>query len=511
MGFQAGAGLGLMLRRLSILSSPLLILLLLLGGFAALVSVFWTGFVASDDVTFATGGYGWIEDFPFVGGHGTIRYPITIPLALSFLSFGGNEVALALPSLLYMIAAMAIAFQLIRSVSGKRGAILALLCVITTPLFMVQGSIANVDMPELFYQLASFALFLKGLRHSAPARWFFAAGMMAGLGFLTRETSVFIAGFYALLFFAAYQKSRWQYLWIAAGFLGIWSLELLYLGLMTGDPLYRITIALNHDSSIDRSIDVVGNFIIHPALDPLLVLLINQEFMLLFWLAIPAAAWMMLSRTVPAQEQRLARLLALYGLAIFMATGAAVTLLPLNPRYFTAPAFVAALLLGMAAAHLWQWRRGLALLLLAALLGSNMVGAYVENRHSVYGVRVYAALAARLQEPVYTDPMTRYRAELPLKWHNVRGRAIASPPQAGVLYFWNPALAATPNSRMTAEQMPDFARPPGRVIAELRPPLDPILAAAEAMGLRPLIPSSIGNKLAVRHPPVVLIRVVKKP
>lgn len=492
--------------RPSVPASPSLLLPLLLGIFIALVSLFWVGFVASDDVTFATGGYGWIEDFPFVGGHGTIRYPITIPMAVSFFSFGGNEVAMILPSLLYMMGAITIAFLLIGRAAGMRAAVLALLCVVTAPLFVVQGSIANVDMPELFYQLASFALFVKGLRQTAPARWFFAAGVMAGLGFLTRETSVFIAGFYALLFIAGYQQSRWRYLWIAAGFLMIWSLELLYLGAMTGDPLFRVNIALNHDSSINRSIDVAGNFIVHPALDPLLVLLVNQEFVLLFWLGIPAAIWMMWSRKVPAEEQRLARLLGLYGMSIFVATGSAATLLPLNPRYFTAPAFVAALLLGMAIAHVWRRRRAAAALLLAVHLAANIAGAYAENRHPVYGVRVYAELAARLPEPVYTDPMTRYRATLLLKWHNAQQRGVASPPISGGLYLWNPALAATPNSRMPAEQLPAFALPRGQVIARMQPKLDPLLRLIDAVGLRPIIPAPIWDKLANRHPPVLLIR-----
>ena len=49
--------------------------------FALLVALSWVGFIASDDTTYARGAYGWIEHFPYVGGHGTIRYPITVPMA----------------------------------------------------------------------------------------------------------------------------------------------------------------------------------------------------------------------------------------------------------------------------------------------------------------------------------------------------------------------------------------------------------------------------------------------
>ena len=184
---------------------------------------------------------------------------------------------MALPSLLYMVGALVIGFSLVKRMAGVCAAVFALLCAMTVPLFMVQGSIANIDMPELFFQMASIALFLKGAGKADPARWFFAAGVMAGLGFLSRETSVFIAGFYAVLFLINFEGRRWPLLWVAAGFLAMWGVELFYLGIMTGDPFYRINIAMHHDSSIDRSIDLAGNFIMHPAIDPLLVLLFNQE------------------------------------------------------------------------------------------------------------------------------------------------------------------------------------------------------------------------------------------
>ena len=38
---------------------------------------------------------------------------------------------------------------------------------------------------------------------------------------------------------------------------------------MTGDPLYRFHISLNHDATIDRSLDLAGNVIVNPLIDPL--------------------------------------------------------------------------------------------------------------------------------------------------------------------------------------------------------------------------------------------------
>ena len=86
--------------------------------FLALTAWAWVGFLGSDDVTYAIGAYGWIEQFPFVGGHGTIRYPITIPMAFSFLTFGHNEYAMVLPSYLAMVALLFCIWRSIVHISG---------------------------------------------------------------------------------------------------------------------------------------------------------------------------------------------------------------------------------------------------------------------------------------------------------------------------------------------------------------------------------------------------------
>ena len=121
----------------------------------------------------------------------------------------------------------------------------------------------------------------------------------------------------------------------------------------------------------------------------------------------------------------------------------------------------------------------------------------------MFGVRVYAALAERLEQPIRTDPMTHYRAEMLLKWNNSARDAMAEPPKAGRLYLWNPALSTTPNARMSAAEAPQYARPDGQVIAVMQPGLDPVMYALDQWG----VPASLWGRLANRHAPVELIRV----
>ncbi len=477
---------------------------IVLALFALLATLAWVGFIASDDVTYARGAYGWIEHFPFVGGHGTIRYPITIPMALSFLTFGGNEFATALPSLLYLVAFLIVAWRITRDVAGPLPAFFALLACVTNPLLVVEASIANVDLIEMALLFGAWTLCFRCLEDGPDRARLIGAGALVGLAFLARETAIFIVPFFGLLFLAGHRMGRWHYLWIAVGFLAVWSLELLYLGIMTGDPLYRFNISLHHDATIDRSIDLAGNVIVHPLVDPLLVLLINQEFMALMFLAVPLGAWLCFAHTVPGRARHFARLLALFGLCWFVCVGAAQHLLPLNPRYFMITATMACLLAGTALGLIVQQgtarARRAALAGIALLVGTNLAGIYVENRDPTFGEEQFvAALAARPGERIGTDPMTRYRADLLLRWAKASARAVDAPPVPGTLFYYNPARGAKPNARMDVTRAPLYQPQPGwELVEELTPEPSYLAIALEKAGVDRILPAGIWRKL--RHP-----------
>jgi 4-amino-4-deoxy-L-arabinose transferase-like glycosyltransferase len=479
--------------------------------FALLVAWGWVGFLGSDDVTFAIGGYGWLEHFPFVGGHGTIRYPITIPIALSFLTLGEHEFAMVLPSLLYMFGFLVLTWVAVKRAGDGWLAFGALAALITCPLLVIQSSIASVDIVEMFYLFTSAYLFWRCIEDGPDAKRLFFAGALAGLGFLTRETAIFIALFYAIYFAIGYRFHRGHYLWIAVGFIAVWAVEVIYLWIMTGDPLYRITISLNHDSSIDRSIDLAGNVIVHSLIDPLLVLLANQEFMALFFVAIPLGGWLCFSRSIEPKLQRFARIVATLGLVWFVTAGAAQKLLPLNPRYFMITCASACILTGIALAVLWQRgrKRWFLLLVAAFLLGTNMLGIYVENKDSMFGERQLATLTQdRSEGIIYTDPMTRYRADMLLRWEKAQPHVLGKTPTANALYFYNPKWADNANFMMTADQIPTFKPQQGwEKLGSWEPQPPVITKAIEASGLSSFIPGGIWKKLRYRHPPVSLYKV----
>ena len=485
-------------------------LLIGLALFLTLVAASWVGFIGSDDATFAKGAYGWIDAFPnlYVGGHGTIRYLITIPMALSFTLFGGNDFAMVLPSLLYMLGFLIFAWRAVRDAAGPVSALLALLLLATSPLLVIQASIASVDVIEMFFLFASVFLVWRCLDQGPDTKRLLLAGAMAGCAFLTRETAIFIAVFYGLLFVAGHRFHRKYYLWIAVGFLLVWGLELAYLWAMTGDPLYRFNISLHHDSSIDRGLDLAGNLIVHPLLDPLLVLLINQEFMALFFLALPLGAWLCFSKSIAPRVQHFARIMALFGVVWFLCCAAAQTLLPLNPRYFMITCAAACILTGVALAQIdWTKRSWFRPLCLALVIGGgNILGIYAENKDSAFGETTLAVLATRYPKAtLYTDPDTFGRAKIPLRWAKAGRRVMASPPVPGRLYVHNPKNVSAPSPWIKAPQLPAYAPQPNwRKLASFEP--EPAYAARfiAAIGLDQALPPSLWRKLQYRHPPVTL-------
>lgn len=473
----------------------------------------WVGHIGSDDATYMRGAYGWLEQFPYVGNHGTFRYPLTIPIALSFLAFGEGELTATLPSFLYLLAFLLFSWSVLKELAGSLAAFLAILLVVTCPLIAVQTSIVGIDIPETALLLSALYLLWHCLEKGADAWRLFFAGALVGVAYLARETAVFSVPFFAILFLIGYRFSRWRYLWIAAGFLAIWMVELIYFGVMTGDPLYRFNISLNHDSTIDRSIDLAGNMLIHPAIDPIFVLFINQEFMALMFFAIPLSAWLCFGRTIEPRLQHFARIFVLFAMCWWLCISVVMFLLPLNPRYFMVTSTIFCMLTGLGLAQLINSNtartRLAGLLYIVFLIGTNVLGILVENKNPVFGERQLVAwLEEHPQQVVHTDPMTRYRAKFLLRWSDTAQRVIASPPSPGQLYYYNPQRSLEPNAYMTAQEQPSYQLHANWTkIATFHPQADGLAIVFEQTGIAKILPDSIWHKLRYRHAPSELYRI----
>lgn len=478
-----------------------------LAVFGVLLSVFWIGYLGSDDATYAQGAYGWLTTFPYVGGHGTIRYTITLPIAAAFAILGEGEFSLVLPTLIYSLALVVLIYATIHRWFGPWPAILSSMILVTSPLLVIQSTIASIDVVEAAFVLSSFIAFCSCLYGKPSAGRLMLSGALAGLAYVTRETAVFLLVCYGILFLFKFGGlARKSYFVMAAGFLAVEAAELVFLGLFAGDPFYRFSVSINHDT-INRLIDNEGNLLVHPAIDPLLVLLINQEFSLLFWAAIPAGLWLAFDRRVPRRQQQIARAFGILGATWIACVGLAYDLLPLNPRYFMVGAIAAAILLGVALHQAWSLARArLALLAATLVIAANLGGLAVENIHYMFGERMLARMAATHSTTIHTDPMTAHRADLLLRWDKTA--VSAAPPPVGALYLYNPPRSASPNRLMSAAALGDYQpKASWEVIGRYRP--EPKLPGRVLawLGILPALPAVLAQAVTAGHPGVTLFRV----
>ncbi|WP_282604521.1 glycosyltransferase family 39 protein [Pelagibius sp. Alg239-R121] len=492
----------------AIADSPRKVVGLSLVAFLLLVAYAWVGYLGSDDVTYADGAYGWIESFPYVGGHGTVRYTITVPMALSFLALGESEFAMTLPTLIYGMGLIALIVLMLHRALGALPASLGAVLLVTSPLLVTWATIASVDIIEAFFIFASLFCFYESARREVSWPFLLAAGALAGLGFLTRETTVFFLVFYGVAFLTGYGIRRLQHFVMAAGFFAVWLAEVVYFFIMTGDPLYRINISLNHDSTIDRSIDVAGNVIAHPIIDPLLVLLANQEFAVLFWVVLPAGLWLLLSKSVSPAVRQSAVFFGSVGLIWLLCVGAVQSLLPLNPRYFLISAICASVLTALAIAESFRLRRHFwAAAVLLLVLAGNFAGIYVENRNHMFGERALTAAAARYGEALYTDPLTHRRAELLLKWSDDGKSVLKAPPPPGSLYLYNEPRAQSLDNWVSEEVIGSYQPQESWELLETVTPSSKLAGTILRMiGVEDFLPYKLKNALSEGHPGIKLYR-----
>lgn len=492
---------------LSAIDAALLLALFL--GMAAVLAIAWVGFLGSDDVTYATGAYGWLRQFPYVGGHGTIRYLITWPIALSFLAFGEGEFQLILPTICYFAALIAITYLCVARQLDRATAVVAAILVMTLPLFAVQATTASADITELVFIVASAWLFYVASTAARPLPLLFASGAAAGLAWLTRETAVALLLFYGLSFLAGYRIKRWHYFVMGAGFFAVWGCELVYLYVMTGNPLYRVFISLHHDSTVTRAFDVAGNLFVHPAINPLVMLLVNQEFAMFFWIAIPVIVWLFAKRVLPERYTEIARLWSLLAIVWFLFFAVNSSLLPLNPRYVAPTAYGAAIAMAIFLRALWLDRRAWAAgLVFCAIVATNFAAIHVENRDYMFGERALAIFVGEGGRSVRTDPDTAHRALQLLEWQHKEQLVVAGAPAPGQLYFYNPIRAGFPSRLVKPEDAPKYRPAPAwEIVWQSQPQPKLSGRVLKALGLDGLIPEGLMRRLYLPHPGVTVYRV----
>ena len=384
------------------------------------VAIGWTGFIASDDQFYYFGALEWAQHGAFAGdSHWTTRFPLVLSLAAAIKAVGADPLALNVTAIAWYAAFVAVGILLARRIAGERAGWIAGLLFASMPLVATGGSIVNCDNPEAVFLMLGAWLLAGEVERPRVSRCLL-AGVAFGLAMLSRETAVLALSGLGILFLLGKPLPRWALLVVGSGAALVLFGEAAFQWATTGDPLHRYGLAFNHDSSLDRAANEEGNLLVHPAIDPLLVLFVNNEFALLFWLAIPAAFAI---RRDGMDWRRFAPVLAM-GAASFVLVALLSHKLVLNPRYFTPTAVVAVVLVAAWLARMVPKR---AAAVLAVAVAANLFMLSLQNNHPRWeATALVQAAAADPARPVTADPETVSRAELSLRWaglSNVRSDA----------------------------------------------------------------------------------------
>lgn len=446
----------------------------------------WVGFMASDDSLYHAGAVRWLIDPPFAGSdHWSTRFPLTLTFAGVLAVVGQNYVAFGVTAVLFYVVLVAVIGWFAASIAGARSGWIAALITATLPVVVSHATTVSVDLTEAAALVAG--ALIVGRATDDRAGWIRAGagGALFGVAILCRETSVLALAAVGPLFMIGRPVPRRVLIACGIGAAAVLLGEALFQFVLTGDPLRRYTIAFNHDEHIDRAANREGNFLLLAPIDPLLVLLINDDFGLLFWLAgfaVAAGAW----RMAPVERRTPMILLASMAAASFLLVSVMYTKLVLNPRYFMLAALTAVIVLAVWLDRL-DWRVRTALL--AVTVGTNLLLMSVGNAHPHWSMEALVLAAeAHPAEVIRAEASDVRRAELPMA---LAGRSNIAPlPARGSALVLAPADAA-PAGEMIAR----YPSPPTRLGGILR-----------GAGLEPLVPSPIERRMFSPSPAMVLVR-----
>lgn len=487
----------------------------LVAVFAALVIAYASvGYIDSDDTGYAQAARGWVREFPHVASHHWgLRHVIVLPMAMMFRLFGDNEITLVTPMVLSLAALMTLYFLCVRRVAGLNAGLLAALLVALVPMFVLNATTVTTDLPEAALIVASVWTFHFAWQDKRTGL-FILAGVLAGLGFITRETSIALVLLYGLLFIVNYGGSRLPYIWMGVGFALVIGADTALLAWGSGDPLHRLHVSAqgverDNPSMADQfeteaGVDRFGSLAAPRWLSAILVLFANQNMGLIYWAAVPAAAVLVFMRG-KAPAGAAARLFAGLALVWFLLTSFVFYFLWILPRYQSVTTAAVIVPLAIVLGPLidsGRWRLPAAVII--ALAGVELLIISATDRNPLYGERALIAYLRQHDGTVLTDPGTAKGAEWFLEREGLTERVVAAPPQPGATYFYN----ERPRRRPPADWLNGAQRQDWTQIASFDRMPGPLARLVDQLGLRRYLPGVIARKL---NPTPQVVRVYRVP
>ena len=468
----------------------------------------WVGYQGHDDAYYAAAALDWAEHFPSLGTeHWALRYPLVLPVAVLIRLFGFSVPALAAVDVAAYVAFLLVGYAAARHWFGWPAAAALTAIGVLVPQFPVQATYANPDLLEMALVMASFWLVMLARQRGGPWGLMLGAGVLAGAGFLTRETTLLLVPLYGVMFAARPAMARWRYLLIGVGFMAVVGAQMGYFAVEAGDPLYRMRLSATHDA-VDRGVQAA---LVTGALDkegvlatglvaaPFAALFVSQKYGLLFYLALPAYFVSRRARWLTEAGRSVLDWAALGAVVSFLFVALNAGVLYIVPRYFMVTAAMAAIPVAVLGAQLAQVRPRLAGVLGAGFAASCMGLLYLENTQPMFAEQRAAAFIAGQRGTVYMEPETAWRARALLIEDGTLDREGHGPPPPGALVAIRAGVGEAclrePSCPQRAAMLPFQPGLGWAEIARYDPPRRRLGALLQGSGVARLFPADILRKI----------------
>ena len=486
----------------------------------------WVGYQGHDDAYYAAAALDWVQNFPAVGAdHWALRYPLVVPTAGVIALFGPSVWALGSVNVVAYSAFLAVNYLAVRHWFGWLAAALVTLIGIVLPQFPVQATYANPDLLEMALVVASFWTLMLARERGGPPGLLLLCGVLAGVGFLTRETTLSLVVLYGLLFLFRPAMPRWRYLLVALGFAVVVGAQVGYLAVRTGDPLHRVHLSATHDqvdrgakqaaaASEGRALDSEGVLATSPVIAPLAAIFVSQKYGLLFFLAIPAYAVLRAGRRMTAGQRSVLDCAALGALVAFLFVAVNASILYVVPRYFMVSAALASVPVAVLGAR-WlgsgSLTRALAVLLGLGFAATSLSLLYLENTRPLLAEERIVQAVEASDGTVHVNPETAGRLQYLLLTRGLQGRVTSSPPNPGDLVMAVDgvvqACVRAPGCPARDRMLPFMPGQSWTEVARYQPPRRAIAGLLRAFGVERAIPADIRRKVEQPGMDAVIYRV----
>ena len=376
------------------------------------VAYYWHGLGPGDAERYVDAALDWRAGPNLGDTHWALRHLLVLPMAASFSLLGVNEFAATLPNIIFAVALVALTYLCAKFFFGRLEAIIAAGLIAISGFFIARPIEIDVYGVETVLVAAACWVFASAPFSAKRLARLAAAGFLTGLAWTVREQNMFLGVAFGLIVLMERKDFFPRAFALAGGFLAVLAAEMIIYALAAGDPLYRYLTDLNHTTVSPGKLEPLetagwAKTILRPVKDTLTSPLVLPN------LIFAGAGFLILRkdlRQLLSERGRYALsvlIVAALTAAIISSYGFSLTM----PRYYPAFAYALFVFLGVLAAALWR-RRGVrpASAILSMVAIANVFAADFSRYNEYDEARALAKIAAAIDEPVMTDPMTAFRA-----------------------------------------------------------------------------------------------------